>query len=251
MALETNNLAIGYPSRTILKGINASLEPGEFTVLIGSNGCGKSTLLRTLAGAQQPIEGDVVILGDSIRRLSSAKLSHKLAIVLTDRTGAGGLTLEELVSIGRHPYSGFLGRLSHKDKEIVKNAIESVGLLHKINSFISELSDGERQKAMIARALAQETPVIILDEPTSFLDVASRYDIMNLLANAAHQEGKSILLSTHDTSAAVPLADRLWVVANGTLYTGKTEELSANGTLNRVFSGIEFDTTRLDFRERR
>lgn len=250
MSLETKDLTVGYLSKPILSGINERLKPSELTVLIGSNGSGKSTLLRTLAGAQKPLSGEVVIDSEPISAMSNGRLAKKLAVVLTDRTGGGGLKVNELVAIGRHPYSGFLGRLSAHDREVIEEALKKVGLAHKSQSYVSELSDGERQKAMIARAIAQETPIVILDEPTSFLDVSSRFEIMELLSDIALRGEKSILLSTHDTSAALSVAGKVWAVADGTIQSGTIEDMAENGVLSRVFQGVDFDRASLDFRRR-
>ena len=206
MSLKTVNLTVGYSGREVVSDISGTLPQGEVTVLIGANGSGKSTLLRTLTGAQPALSGRVELDGTDIKDYKPSTLARKLSLVLTDRTGGGGLTVEELVSIGRHPYSGFLGRLSAADREVVGNAIALVGLAHKIGMFVASLSDGERQKAMIARAIAQDTNLIVLDEPTSFLDVSSRFEIMDLLGRLANKEGKTVLLSTHDIAPAMSVA---------------------------------------------
>lgn len=247
MSLEAKNLTVGYRGQAVIKDINTSLDQNEFTVLIGANGSGKSTLIRTLVGAQSPLFGQILVDGVCLKDYSIGELARRLAVVLTDRTGAGGLRVRELVAIGRHPYSSFFGLLSDDDRKAVENALEVVQLSHKSECFVAQLSDGERQKAMIARAIAQETEIIILDEPTSFLDVASRFEIMDLLSTLAHRDGKAILLSTHDTAAAFPFADKLWVVRKGSLFSGTIDELSARGVLNDVFPGIVFDSAKQDF----
>lgn len=248
MSLEINNLTVGYGSRQILSGIESTLRKAALTVLIGANGSGKSTLLRTLAGTQRPLEGDIMLDGKSIYTWTSSKLARHISIVCPDRTGGGGLRVNELVAIGRHPYSGFFGQLSDADREVIAGAIHTVGLDDKTDNYVTQLSDGERQKAMIARAIAQETEIIILDEPTSFLDVSSRFDIMKRLVALAHQHGKTILLSTHDTAAALPLADNVWAIADGCLYCGSLGSLAETGIMNKVFPGVEYDTVRLDYR---
>ena len=249
MSLKTVNLTVGYSGREVVSDISGTLPQGEVTVLIGANGSGKSTLLRTLTGAQPALSGRVELDGTDIKDYKPATLARKLSLVLTDRTGGGGLTVEELVSIGRHPYSGFLGRLSAADREVVGDAIALVGLTHKTKMFVSSLSDGERQKAMIARAIAQDTNLIVLDEPTSFLDVSSRFEIMDLLGRLAGNEGKTVLLSTHDIAPAMSVATNVWAIAQGRLEAGSIEELTASGTLNRVYRGVEFDVAAKDFRK--
>lgn len=254
--LITSNLTIGYISgrkRTaVLGGLNLSLGRGEMVSLIGSNGVGKSTLLRTLTGVQFPLAGDVLIDGRPASGLSPKELSRKLGIVYTDRTLAGALTVEELVSLGRQPYTGFLGRLGREDRRVTAEAMERVGISSKRHSYLAELSDGERQKAMIAKALAQQTPIIIMDEPTAFLDAASRLETMALMRRLAHDENKAILLSTHDIAPALDLSDRVWMIkTDGTLKCGTPAQLAASPDgLPALFSGrkVRFDPNASDFK---
>ena len=218
--------------------------------LIGANGIGKSTLLRTLVGNQPPLEGEVSISGIRIGEISRKNLSLLLGIVNTERTQAGALTVREVVSLGRQPYTGFLGILSKNDKSIVEKAMQDAGILHKASNFLAELSDGERQKVMIAKALAQCTPIIILDEPTAFLDVASRMETMLLLHNLAHKQNKAVLLSSHDLSQSMMLADELWVVTNDQkIISGNTEDVVLSGAMDSIFASsiISFDLLQGDF----
>ena len=256
--LSTINLTVGYRNgkrvTTVLENIDVSLRAGEFVCLLGANGIGKSTLLRTLSGVQSALSGVVEINGRDLSAYSSKELSKLIGIVYTDRTLAGALTVEELVSLGRQPYTGFFGRLDEEDYKVVKEAVEAVGMLHKMHDYVATLSDGERQKVMIARALAQETPIIILDEPTAFLDVASRIETMQLLRQLAQSQQKAILLSTHDVGLSLPLTDRLWLVtADSSVIEGTTEQLIANGTLNNLFPNrnVTFDSNVMDFRVKR
>lgn len=253
--LSTNDLAVGYCNgkriSIVLEHINVSLYPGELVCLLGANGIGKSTLLRTISGVQSPLNGEITIAGRNIESFSSKELSKMIGIVYTDRTLAGALTVEELVSLGRQPYTGFFGRLDDDDRRVVAEAIENVGMSHKTHDYVATLSDGERQKAMIARALAQETPIIILDEPTAFLDVASRIETMQLLRNLAQSQQKAVLLSTHDVGLSLPLTDRLWLVtAHLTMIEGSTSQLITDGSLNNLFSNrnVVFDSKVKDFR---
>lgn len=248
MALRTTDLTIGYGEREVVKEINLQLPPATLTVLIGANGSGKSTLLRTLTGAQMPLRGTVMLGDRNIRSYKAADLARHLSLVLTDRTGGGGLTVEEIVAIGRHPYSGFLGRLSPYDREMVKNAIGLVGLGHKAKSFVASLSDGERQKAMIARAIAQDTDLIVLDEPTSFLDVSSRFEIMGLLGQLTAEKHKTVLLSTHDIAPALSVAGNIWAITGEQISAGSTEKLASDGILDHVYQGVKFDPQANDFR---
>ena len=252
--LTTHNLSTGYRHgsavTSVMSHINVALHRGCLTALLGQNGIGKSTLLRTIAGSQPPIEGDVMLHGRNISGISRREMSRLLSMVFTDRTMAGGLTVRELVSLGRQPHTGFLGRLSSHDRLVVQQAVESVGISHKINSFVAELSDGERQKVMIAKALAQETPLIILDEPTAFLDVASRIDTLQLLSRLAHTTGKAILLSTHDVSQTLLLADELWVVTgNRSLLCGTTEDVVLSGAMQQMFASekVKFNMMKGDY----
>ena len=253
--LSTIDLTVGYRNgkrvTEVLKHLNVSLYAGELVCLLGANGIGKSTLLRTISGVQSALSGVVEINGRDLTAYSSKELSKLIGIVYTDRTLAGALTVEELVSLGRQPYTGFFGRLDEGDCKVVRDAVEAVGMSHKLHDYVATLSDGERQKAMIARALAQETPIIILDEPTAFLDVASRIETMQLLRQLAQSQQKAILLSTHDVGLSLPLTDRLWLVTNdATVIEGTTSEFVENGVLNNLFPNrnIAFDSEVMDFR---
>ncbi len=228
--LTTENLSVGYDGRAVLANINVSIARGTLTVLIGENGSGKSTLLRTLSGVQKPICGSITIEGHDFATLSRAARARTLAMVFTDRTGGGGLTVAETVGIGRHPYTGMLGHLSSRDKEIIAGAIADVGMSAFTDRRLGSLSDGERQKVMIARALAQTTPLILLDEPTAFLDVAGRIEITALLRRLA-DNGHTIVLSTHDLGSAIEAADNMWIVdksAHTTLFAPKAVALEQN-----------------------
>ncbi len=253
--LTTKNLAVGYSNgkriTEVLTHLNVSLYAGELVCLLGANGIGKSTLLRTISGVQSALKGMIEIKGCDLTAYSSKELSRLVGIVYTDRTLAGALTVEELVSLGRQPYTGFFGRLDEDDRRVVVDAIESVGMSHKAHDYVATLSDGERQKAMIARALAQETPIIILDEPTAFLDVASRIETMQLLRQLAQSQQKAVLLSTHDVGLSLPLTDRLWLVTNdSTVIEGTTQQFIDNGAFNDLFPNrnVAFDTSVMDFR---
>ncbi|GAB4478901.1 MAG: ABC transporter ATP-binding protein [Anaerolineae bacterium] len=243
--LTTHDLTTGYGRGTpISRGISATLYPGELACLIGPNGAGKSTLLRTLAGMQPALGGSVHLLGDDIRRLSPRDLARRLSVVLTGRASPGALTAYELVALGRHPYTDWMGRLTAADDAVIRAALESVGAAALAGRFVAELSDGERQKVMIARALAQEPRVLILDEPTAFLDLPHRVDIMRALRALARQEGRAVLLSTHDLDLALRSADRIWLMpADGSVQIGAPEDLVLSGALEAAFrrSGVTFD----------
>lgn len=251
---ETQNLAVGYThgkqATTLLSGLNLSLDSGQLVALLGQNGAGKSTLIRALTFATKPIEGKILLHGVDFDTITKSERARLLGLVSTERIQAGALTVSELVGLGRQPYTGFLGRLSDDDRAIVADAIRSVGMSHKAESFVANLSDGERQKVMIARALAQHTPIIVLDEPTAFLDAASRIETMQLLAALAHEQGKAILLSTHDISRSLMLTDQLWVITRDRqVLTGATPEMVRSQAMNQVFANpsITFNPTHCDY----
>ena len=203
--LTARELAVGYrngsQTTTLLSGLNLNLEKGKLVALLGQNGAGKSTLLRALTCDERPLAGSIEVNGRDLLEMSQKDRSRIIGLVSTERIQAGALTVTELVGLGRQPHTGFLGRLDDEDRAIIQQSMADAGIISKANDYMASLSDGERQKAMIARALAQQTPIIILDEPTAFLDVASRIETMRLLQTLAHDRGKAVLLSSHDNSA--------------------------------------------------
>lgn len=277
------NLTIGYRSkhqlRAIASSICASLQADELTCLIGANGVGKSTLLRTLAGFQPALEGEILLSvkqtassssdiskdyssdvledssshlssktsGKSLSAFSAQELARIIGVVLTSKPDVAQLTVKEVVGIGRSPYTNFWGTLSSSDHQIVDDAIRQVGIPHLASRFIHELSDGERQKVMIAKALAQQTSIIILDEPTAFLDFPSKVETLQMLRRLAHDQHKSILLSTHDVELALQLSDRLWLMEENHLSIGTPRELAADGSLSRFINrdGIRFNEQKM------
>lgn len=245
------NLNVGYSKKIVLKDVCLLIPSGSMTVLIGANGSGKSTLLRTLAGIQAPLSGDIYIDGKQLSQYNLKQLSGLRAVVDTNRHGGGALTVYEAVSTGLNASVSRLGYLSSACKDSVYKAMETVGIDLFADRYMATLSDGERQKVMIARALAQDSPVIFLDEPTAFLDVAARIEVMDLLRRLC-ENGKTIILSTHDIAPAVSRADYLVVVDRSTksIITGTREELIANGVLDIAFygTGVRFDSSILDYR---
>ncbi len=249
------NLAVGYRAgtadeRRVHEGLSFGLRSGELTCLMGPNGAGKSTLLRTLGGSQPSLAGKLSLGDRPLAALGERRLSRRVGVVLTDRIHAGGLRVRELVALGRYPYTGFFGRLDRNDRQIVDESMREAGIETKAECYLSELSDGERQKAMIAKVLAQQCPIILLDEPSAFLDVASRIEVMHLLHDLARKRGKAVLMSTHDVGLALQLADRLWLLSREGLCCGAPEDRIADGSLDRVFgrNGIVFDSRTGDFR---
>lgn len=249
-AMELSDLITGYAARygDLLVGgpFNASVNPGEMVCLLGPNGAGKSTLLRTMAGFLKPLGGDVAVGKRNIARMNPRELSREVAVVLTSRPDLQLMTVRELVATGRAPYTGFWGTLADTDEKAVVEALELVGITEFGHRQVSELSDGERQKAMIAKALAQHTRVILLDEPTAFLDYPSKVETLRLLRRLAEERQIAVFLSTHDMETALSLAHRIWLLdAELGLTVGTHEELTRGGQLERYFSrpGIAFDRT--------
>ncbi len=223
MDIRLEALAIGYGNRHIVaQGIDATIEEGKLTCLIGGNGIGKSTLLRTISGLLPKQGGHIWLADRDIDSLSAHERALTVSIVSTQRPGAEALNVHDLVGIGRSPYTNFWGKLSPKDETAVSRSLSQVGATPLAQRRMSSLSDGEAQKVMIARALAQETPIILLDEPTAFLDFGARIDTLRLLSRLAHDTGKTILMSTHDLELATELADNLLLLsANGLKSTSK------------------------------
>jgi iron complex transport system ATP-binding protein len=243
--LHTSDLSIGHGSAVLLSGIQLELQEGTLTALIGVNGIGKSTLLRTLAGLQEPLNGQVTMRGQILANMSSAERARQVSIVLTGRPITGFLDVGTLVSLGRQPWTGRWGTLSADDRSRVTQALARTKAEHLRTRSIGTCSDGECQQVLIARALAQATPVMLLDEPTAFLDLPNRANIVRMLRSIAHEERKAVLFSTHDLQLALDLCDRLVLLRReGAIWQGTPAEALASGELARAFqgSGIQFDT---------
>lgn len=246
--LNFNQLQTGYhQNREILEvstQLSALLRRGELICLLGANGCGKSTLLKTLCGFLPPLFGHIQINGRPMEALTRKERARQIAVVLTDRVDNPLLTVEEMVGLGRSPHTNFLGRMQPSDYEKTWSAMEMAGIAHKKEASLNQLSDGERQKAFIAKALAQDTPLIVLDEPTAVLDLPARVSIMHLLRKLCKHHEKSILLTTHDLDLALQMADRLWLLGKSPgIMTGAPEDLLLQGKLQSLFEnhGIEMD----------
>lgn len=234
-ALYIQNVTLGYregkKTIPVANVAQASLERGELVALIGRNGAGKSTLLRTLAAYIKPLDGHVLYEGREVQTLSAQELAKKISVVLTDTGPVANMSVRELVSLGRIPYTNYLGTLTAKDKEAVERAMEIMGISAFADRYISTLSDGERQKCMIAKAFAQETATILLDEPTAFLDYPSKVQLLCTLKRLATEENKAIIVSVHDLELALRLADKIWLMNNGALTEGNVKSLSESGAL--------------------
>ncbi|GGW67957.1 ABC transporter ATP-binding protein [Streptomyces xantholiticus] len=261
--LTTDCLTVGYRARAVwgrgrpravLEDLDLHAAAGELTVLLGPNGAGKSTLLRTLCGLLPPLFGGVRVGGRHITEEPPAALARRLAVVLTDRVDAGLLSARELVALGRHPHTGFTGRLTPSDHETVRWALAAVGAGHLAERPAAELSDGERQRVLTARALAQEPDVVLLDEPTAFLDVPSRVSLTVLLRDLARDKGLTVVVSTHDLELALRVADAVWLVDRSShVHTGAPEDLIASGAVAAAFDAdhLAFDAVSGSFGLRR
>jgi len=253
-AIRIDNLQIGYHSVSgeipfTRKTNGFSVCEGEMVALIGPNGIGKSTLLRTLAGFQKPLSGDILISGWPISRFTPKELARKISFVSTENIRIANMRVADLVAYGRFPYTNWMGHLLPEDKRRVREAIQMVGLQHLAQKPVTRLSDGERQRSVIARALAQDTPLMILDEPTAFLDVSNKYGIFHLLHNLARQHNKTVILSTHDLNIALREMDKLWIMLENETIEGAPEDAVLHGWLNRLFKddNIGFDAVEGDF----
>ena len=227
MQITLSHLSVGYKvGHTVVSDINLTLQSGQLACLIGENGVGKSTLLKTLTGFLPKLEGSLLLDGKDISEFSQRALARQISIVLTQKPDVQNLTVEEIIGLGRSPYTGFFGKLHANDQQIVDESITAVGIEKLKNRMIQTLSDGERQKVMIAKALAQQTPIIFLDEPTAFLDFSSKVETFQLLQRMAHEMGKLVLLSTHDLELAVRFSDTLLQVNGDGLRTVSNEEVT-------------------------
>ena len=243
--LTTQKLSIGYSKNSktnaVQSGLDLQLKAGELVCLIGPNGSGKSTLLRTMGGLQQALSGHVLLDGHDLSTLTHLEKALRIALVLTERVEIENTSVYQIVALGRHPHNNWWGSLDENSDSLVRKALKMVHLEHKVNSHLNELSDGERQRTMIAKALAQDTPIILLDEPTAHLDLPNRVEIMLLLHKLAHDTQKCILLSTHELDLALQAADRIWLMsADQGVECGVPEDLVFNGSFNRAFQSKAF-----------
>lgn len=254
-ALQTRELAVGYRTgrqrRAVLERVTVSVAPGELVCLLGPNGIGKSTLIRTLARMQPPLWGSVEVGGVALESLSVGALAQRLGVVLTERVPVESLRVRQVVELGRYPYSGWLGRLGAGDRVVIDWALHAVGVTHLADRDYDRISDGERQRVMVARALAQEPLLLILDEPTAFLDVPSRVELMGLLRRLTRGGSLAVVVSTHDLELALRAADVLWLLMpGGEIMTGAPEDVIANGAIAQAFEGrqIRFHAEERAFR---
>jgi iron complex transport system ATP-binding protein len=243
--ISTQNLSVGYNYKKrkylVQNNLDIVLRKGELACLIGPNGSGKSTLLRSLSGLQNTLGGDIFIQEKNLNKLSRHEISQLIALVLTDRINIENASVRDIVSLGRQPYTNWWGKISDEDNAKIFESIKMVHLEQKMDHFMHELSDGERQRVMIAKALAQDTDIIMLDEPTAHLDLPNRVEIMLLLHRLAHRTKKAILLSTHELDLALQAADKIWLMDNQKgIISGIPEDLVLNGSFNKVFQNEHY-----------
>ena len=243
--ITLKDLSVGYPGRTLVAGAGVAFPAGSLSAVVGRNGTGKSTLLRVMAGLARPISGEVLAGGGDISRLTPQRLAETVGFVSTERIRVTNLKVRDVVSLGRTPYTNWIGRLTPADEAAVAEALAQVGMSDFAAKEMDTLSDGEAQRVMIARVLAQDTPVILLDEPTAFLDLPNRYEVCLLLRRLARERGKTVVFSSHDLAIVMELADRIMVLEAGGVHFGTPGELLSEGSLGRIFEGtsISFDSS--------
>lgn len=236
--LEIKNVTLGYKGKPhLIEHLSIQAPQGQLIGLLGRNGVGKSTLLRSVAGMTPPLDGEICVDGRSIFTFTDIDRSQHIAFVSTEIVAAAHLRVWDVVALGRMPYTGWLGSLTESDKAKVRESLELVSMGTFAERAIESLSDGERQRVMIARALAQDTPLVLLDEPTAFLDLPNRYQIAILLKKLAHATGKTIIYSSHDLSTAIQICDSLWLFSTEGVAVGEPRELAAQGSFDVIFRG--------------
>jgi len=246
--LSFSSLQIGYHAggknaKPLLTPLTASARSGELIAVIGRNGIGKSTLLRTLAGLQPPLGGEILYNGKNLHEYSRNDLAQAVGYISTEIVKVNSMRVYDLVALGRFPYTNWLGRNDENDKAIIVDAIEKTGLSGLTNRFITELSDGERQKAMIARILAQDTGIMVMDEPTAFLDIRSKFEILHLMHILSQKSNKTIIFSTHDLNVAMSQADKIWLILDDGMDEGAPEDLMLRGVFDHLFdsSSVQYN----------
>jgi len=257
--VECRGGSIGYQDQSsasvvVKKDLSLKAYGGEMVALIGQNGIGKSTLLKTIAGFQRALSGELLIHAKQADSYTSEELAREMSFVSTEIVSVANLTVRELVGLGRFPHTNWFGQLGEEDHRIVEEAIRQVGLSGFGERPVNRISDGERQRAMIARALAQDTKIILLDEPTAFLDISNKYEIVSILQRLAEEQGKCIIFSTHDLNTALSMADRIWLMLNDKVVEGVPEEMASEGYFELLFANnphLFFDAEKGDFRIRK
>lgn len=248
--IELKELTIGYGQRTLLEKVSARMTDGQLVALLGRNGTGKSTLLRAMMGLEKPQAGEIILRERNITSLKPEELARNISFVTTDKVRIANLRCQDVVALGRAPYTNWIGQLRPEDKELVSEAMHLVGMSDYAEKTMDKMSDGECQRIMIARALAQDTPVILLDEPTAFLDLPNRYELCLLLKRLAQEKGKCIIFSTHDLDIALSLCDFIMLIDNPQLYSLPTPEMVNSGHIERLFrnESVTFDAQEMRVR---
>ena len=244
MSIALRHITLAYGRRILLRDVSASVPPGSLTALIGRNGTGKSTLLRAVAGLGAAASGGIELCGKPLAALTPLQRASTVSFVTTDKVRIANLACEDVVALGRAPYTNWIGRVQEQDKAIVERSLELVGMAAFAGKTMDRMSDGECQRVMIARALAQDTPIILLDEPTSFLDLPNRYELCTLLRRLAHDHRKCILFSTHELDIALSLCDSIALIDPPVLRYLPTPDMACSGYIERLFSNsfVTFDT---------
>lgn len=233
--ITLRNITLAYGDRILVENGSAEFAAGELTALVGRNGAGKSTLLRAVTAIEPPKSGEVLLDGTNAAAMPPETIARTISFVGTEKVRIANLRCEDIVAIGRAPYTNWIGRMQEVDRRIVADALQAVGMEAFATRSIDALSDGECQRIMIARALAQQTPTIVLDEPSAFLDIPTRFEICRLLQRLAHEEGKCILFSTHDLDAAMPVCDSIAVISDRTITKLPAAEIRRQGIIERLF----------------
>lgn len=251
--IELRNITLAFGSRTLVRAASTHFSRGSMVALLGRNGTGKSTLLRAIAALGKVQGGEICVGGISLCEMSSAELARRVSFVNTERVDVESLSVHDLVAIGRSPYTDWMGRLDGHDEDIVARSMHIAGIEHLANRYVTTLSDGECQRVMIARALAQDTDVILLDEPTAFLDLPNRYELCTLLGRLAHDEGKCVIFSTHELDIALSLADSIALIDSPELRHLPTEQMIESGHIERLFDSryVSFDAASRSIQLRR
>lgn len=244
MSIALRHITLAYGQRILLRDVSASVPPGSLTALIGRNGTGKSTLLRTVAGLGAAASGGIELCGKPLATLTPLQRASSVSFVTTDKVRIANLACEDVVALGRAPYTNWIGRMQETDRDIVARSLRLVGMEAFARKTMDRMSDGECQRVMIARALAQDTPIILLDEPTSFLDLPNRYELCTLLRRLAHDHRKCILFSTHELDIALSLCDSIALIDPPVLRYLPTPDMACSGYIERLFSNsfVTFDT---------
>ncbi len=234
--IRIDNLTLKYGDRSLVEGASARFERGTLTALVGRNGAGKSTLLRALAGLADAVQGSIFFSEKKVEDISTADVARRVSFVTTERIRIANLRCRDVVALGRAPYTNWIGRMQSEDMDIVMGALSRVGMLDYAERTMDKMSDGECQRIMIARALAQQTPIILLDEPTSFLDIPNRRELCALLADLAHKEGKCIIFSTHELDIALSLSDSIALLDSPHLHHRSVADPQLRVDIDRLFT---------------